>query len=1520
MVASPSDAVIDVTTLVFEVTRQPAGAGAVTMSLASGGQLVFRDSSQPDAGLAVPGHYTMVAHNRGFADATFAVDCALGKPCTLTQDGPGAVPDQLTLWQLPKITGQLSLSALPPGLSDTEAAAVIEGTTVTPLTVPPGAGTVTVTVSDTACSGGVSANLCRVLVFRDTSQLSAGLAVPGTYTFEFKLKGFGPRTLTVTCGADYRDRLHVPVAGPGPQSDLRRVGHIDPRHLPGRHQAGPFEGAGQRAEPTGHRRGVDRHRRRRRNHALDRRLHAGRAGRARVVHPAVDPSRFSDDTGHGRLPGDGTAVHGHRGDRRGCNADADRAADAAHRSRTGECQPAPAVRGGALRPGHGRRRRAGRHRRAQDHPRRHRQPGLERPEHRDRRADPAGALLDRVSIPGYTTVPATVTCQYGLSCVPAFPQATRAPSFTGQAHVAPAAAVALSEAQFTVTSSTGSVQLTATDAGMLTWQEAGWPTNLVRTGTYQITAKLAGYDTDPIAFTCNPTGADTTCPLLSITFYLAGQFRIILADPDGNPVTGGRVTLSGTRIADTPATLAGDRATFGIMPTVPSATYQISVSAPGFQTKTYNSASTEVTCQHPADTGTTRAGLALQPGDITACTIKLTRLGTILGMAWSAISTTDTTTDTALSGASVSACVLENPAASVTTCTAAAPFTTTSAPDGTFTLTGTATQQGLLPGTWLVTVSVAGGSPASGTVTIDSSYQMVASGLSNPLVISGTPGRVQARLLTTRIDLTVTPKTTFGNPVLPGGTYSLTGANGTYSCVVPAPAGQNSCTIDTTANTIVLTGVNPGTYTLAAAPPNPDRPSFLPASVPVEVQRAASAALQHQQVPITLTMRTSKLSVTVSRTTADTGTDDWTTGASVQILDTNTDAVATDINRIKLQTGINGVQLTPVGTNRLQAAVNFADIEDGLYKVQIVVPGYAPITSGTIQLWAQSSPTPPTVPFTLVRATRSVSVALSSTAAGAGPAALNGAAAVLHQISVPAGSHVPADPDVTGLTVSGGAVSYAQLPSGTWQVRITGGPAPSGAPPAVSGTFSVPDPTATDTGPLTPTAVVAQGGVNITVSWPKNDCTDATGPGTSLTVRVTATTPTPDVTFDLTLPISVAGTNYQATAAALLPPGAYNWKTTGLPTGWVDATGSFSIAVPDGAAAGSVAAKDSAGPALPATVPATVTLTVDGSPWPSATATASRGATSVPEPITDGTASLCLAPATGWTISVKDDAILLPDKASQSVTRAGPNTFQFTGSSLTPSAALAAVDGRTAQAVPNVTVTVKQAATTFWTDTVTVPGTATWPGSTLVLPSGTYDVAATPPTAAAFGAATVPVDVSTTHTAPLTLPYAKAMFTVAVTTSTGAVAAGASVSLDGGAARSAGTDGKVLYTDLAPGTHSITATLGTTKTVSHLVAVGVSTFGVQLPAAGGNAVARNARPQQNPDDVTTTTTAPEPTTTTSAAATTTHPATSSPESPTTTAAPPTTATTSTTTPTTANAAPTSQADPGEVQVTTSAGG
>ncbi len=181
----------------------------------------------------------------------------------------------------------------------------------------------------------------------------------------------------------------------------------------------------------------------------------------------------------------------------------------------------------------------------------------------------------------------------------------------------------------------------------------------------------------------------------------------------------------------------------------------------------------------------------------------------------------------------------------------------------------------------------------------------------------------------------------------------------------------------------------------------------------------------------------------------------------------------------------------------------------------------------------------------------------------------------------------------------------------------------------------------------------------------------------------------------------------------------------------------------------------------------------------------------MPAPINGGTASLCLAPVTGWRISVGSARILLSDKVNQTVSRAGPNEFDFAGATLTPSAVLAAVTDRSSD-TRSATVAVRQGTDVLWSDTtVGLTGTTPWSGPSLVLPvtperpSTSYTVTATPPATDAFGPASTTVDVAATHTAPVTLPYVKAMFTVAVTTSTGAPAGSASVSLDGGAARTA---------------------------------------------------------------------------------------------------------------------------------------
>ncbi len=207
--ASPSSAVVDTTTLVFTATRRPAGAGSVTMTMdtGSGGQLQLRDSTQSDAGRVVPGHYAFVANSRGFATANFTLDCDLGNPCVLTQQdnedpdpsSKDTIDDNLVMFQLPKIQGELSLSALPPNQDD----AYIEDATVSVVTAPPAAGTTSVAVTRTDCVTGPS-ELCRALLFRDSSQIVDGLAVPGDYLFSVSLAGFPQRQIPVTCGADYR--------------------------------------------------------------------------------------------------------------------------------------------------------------------------------------------------------------------------------------------------------------------------------------------------------------------------------------------------------------------------------------------------------------------------------------------------------------------------------------------------------------------------------------------------------------------------------------------------------------------------------------------------------------------------------------------------------------------------------------------------------------------------------------------------------------------------------------------------------------------------------------------------------------------------------------------------------------------------------------------------------------------------------------------------------------------------------------------------------------------------------------------------------------------------------------------------------------------------------------------------------------------------------------------------------------------------------------------------------------------
>ena len=607
----------------------------------------------------------------------------------------------------------------------------------------------------------------------------------------------------------------------------------------------------------------------------------------------------------------------------------------------------------------------------------------------------------------------------------------------------------------------------------------------------------------------------------------------------------------------------------------------------------------------------------------------------------------------------------------------------------------------------------------------------------------------------------------------------------------------------------------------------------------------------------------------------------------------------------------------PTGTDRLAAGIAFARVPDGFYRAQIIVPGYTPIVSGSIQMWAAVSPTPPPVPFTLVRATRTVNLTLGSTAAstaGGPPADLVGATIAFQQIST-VGSAPPDTGSYTATAGPGGYVTAPQLPTGTWRAVVTGSQTggPTSTDPAFrprSTEFDVPDPTIANSDALARSATVAQGLAMFALSWPKTSCSSADGPTTSVTIRITRTDVDPDVPITISAPVTSTAAEFAAAGSVYLPPGQYSWTTTGLPSGWGNGSGTFPITVAANAAVGSVAPVTETDTLAPATVPVTVTMQVDGADFPGVTVTASRtGSPTSSSPISGGTASLCLAAATGWNFSVDSATVLLDDK-TQAVTAAGPNTVPFVGFSLTPSAQLAAVAGRTADSRA-VVVTVRQGGAAVWTATPSpnLTGTATYTGPKLVLPTGSYTLRATPPAGDEFGEITSSaVAVATVHTVDVTLPYVRAMFTVTVTAD-GAPAGAATVSLsDGGGSHQTNTSGEALFADLETGTYDITATKGTRTGTKANVAVPVGTSGTTVPlgaapAPRGLAAGRRAG-QTTSDQPAPSTEVPPPATSSGKPTATGGAITTGGSTPTTSATPTPTASRSTASPTPPAAAPT----------------
>ncbi|GAA2241560.1 hypothetical protein GCM10010401_12950 [Rarobacter faecitabidus] len=238
---------------------------------------------------------------------------------------------------------------------------------------------------------------------------------------------------------------------------------------------------------------------------------------------------------------------------------------------------------------------------------------------------------------------------------------------------------------FTVLSAppgTGALSLTANSSGRVFWSDSQQSVDpaggrYLRPGTYRVQASLAGFDPDLVTFTVEP-GDASAAATFSLNKY--GELRVYAMAPTQSsgpvavegPTMEIRLTDGTTRVLDAPPTR-----TYVDFGSLPSGTYQVTAWLPGFAETTRNI--------------TVDPGQQVSSDPTLSPQIVLTPLSAITGTVYSEFGAN---WRVALGGATVRASL-----------GSADPFTTTTASDGSYRITGSKVREGLGNGTWSVTTS-----------------------------------------------------------------------------------------------------------------------------------------------------------------------------------------------------------------------------------------------------------------------------------------------------------------------------------------------------------------------------------------------------------------------------------------------------------------------------------------------------------------------------------------------------------------------------------------------------------------------------------------------------------------------------------------------------------------------------------------------------------------------------------------------------------------------------------------------
>lgn len=308
-----------------------------------------------------------------------------------------------------------------------------------------------------------------------------------------------------------------------------------------------------------------------------------------------------------------------------------------------------------------------------------------------------------------------------------------------------------------------SVTVTSSKNGALTWQAPGLQSNQLPPGTYVVRASLANYDDATATFTVNVSTTPFTVPTLTLVAH--NSLSVTAQDTSGQGVNGAIFILTGPNITATTVAAAPGQSTVvfpNLSPAVGSK-YQVAIHAAGFQFQTF--------------------GPYCVVGDTSSCatnsyTAALTPMGSISGTVEGQAGPQTYP----LAGVVVTAALANGQT-----------FTTVSAADGTYRITGTTVTEGLVAGSWTVTASTVGYTDDTKSVTVTANTNST-----QPLVLN------------------VTSIASYAVTVTDGSNNQI----GNATVTLTDSSGSSTSPSNTVNGVYTFTGVPPTQYTLSVTAAN----------------------------------------------------------------------------------------------------------------------------------------------------------------------------------------------------------------------------------------------------------------------------------------------------------------------------------------------------------------------------------------------------------------------------------------------------------------------------------------------------------------------------------------------------------------------------------------------------------------------------------------------------------------------------------------------------------------------------